>query len=107
MVRALADGQAEVPFWARRRQIPARQFRAAEQGRLEWRRQARGEPPLRTLACDPPPQEASTGRRHSTCQWPLWGDERPGEPVFCGAPVREGCSYCAAHARRAFTPARD
>lgn len=33
--------------------------------------------------------------RPKTCQFPLWGDERPGKnPKFCDAPVKPGSSWC-------------
>ena len=54
-------------------------------------------------ACVTPPLVvyAAGGRG---CAWPLWGMERAGrEPKFCGSPRRDqGCSYCPAHAARAF-----
>ncbi len=37
-----------------------------------------------------------------SCRWPL-GDPRDENFSFCGAEKEAGCSYCSAHARRAFT----
>jgi hypothetical protein len=40
-----------------------------------------------------------------TCQWPLWGNERPGlNPQFCGARPEVGRPYCCAHWQKAHTP---
>lgn len=44
-------------------------------------------------------------RRYSQCAWPVGTPARPAELNVCGAPVYEGleaCSYCLAHAQRAF-----
>lgn len=43
--------------------------------------------------------------RHVCCQWPLWGDERPRVPLFCGEPTRSGSSFCQAHHARVWVPA--
>lgn len=44
------------------------------------------------------------GRRRGQCAWPVGAPSRPAEQMACGARVREeGCSWCEAHARRAWT----
>lgn len=41
---------------------------------------------------------------HNDCRWPV---EYKDEHMFCASPRRdEKCSYCAEHAKIAFTPAR-
>lgn len=40
--------------------------------------------------------------RHD-CRWPF-GDPRQSDFGFCGAPTREGSSYCPVHHRRAYLP---
>lgn len=40
--------------------------------------------------------------RHGLCQWPLWGDDRPSVPRFCGCRPIEGRPYCAGHAAHAY-----
>lgn len=40
-----------------------------------------------------------------TCQWPLWGNERPGlNPRFCGARAQLGRPYCRDHYIRSCAP---
>jgi hypothetical protein len=49
------------------------------------------------------PYEPPRGTTHRFCQWI---EEAPAGPAtrFCAAPVRAGCSWCEAHAARAFQP---
>jgi hypothetical protein len=39
-----------------------------------------------------------------SCLWPMWPHQQraPQPPVYCGAAVKLGCSYCGPHARMAF-----
>lgn len=43
-------------------------------------------------------------RKHDQCAFPLDGKVEPGVSLYCGQPIVEGCSYCAAHARVVFRP---
>lgn len=47
-----------------------------------------------------------TDLNESTCKWPI-GDPMAEDFNFCGNGVKEGCPYCAYHAKLAFQPASD
>ena len=47
-----------------------------------------------------------TDLNESTCKWPI-GDPMAVDFNFCGNGVKDGCPYCAYHAKLAFQPASE